>query len=236
MKKKTPIIVAASSPAWWPAPACNTGSMRDSCSTAPTVPRPDLARCTPKGPPRCGTEGSAATLPGLVVEYVNERLPEKLRERLAWGALPGNVALARSAYGRDAWGVKHPHQYRLTDAALSAARTLAMARGESFFAARDFETLLHLAREIQHAIYGLGRMWTYDFAERIGAHLEIGPTHTVYVQCGALVGARNLDLRVRSGRLLHAELPAALRVLEAGEVEDFLCIKKSRLSVAMMVA
>ena len=41
---------------------------------------------------------------------------------------------------------------------------------------------------------------------------------------------------VRSGRLLHAELPAALRVLNAGDVEHFLCINKSRLSAAMLVA
>lgn len=70
------------------------------------------------------------------------------------------------------------------------AQGLAVARGELFFAARDFETLLNLARDIQHAIYGLGPMWSYDFAERIGAHPKIGPTHTIYAQRGALIGAQ----------------------------------------------
>ena len=37
-----------------------------------------------------------------------------------------------------------------------------------------------------------------------------------------------------AGRLLHDELPEALRVLDAGDVEDFLCIKNSRLNAAML--
>jgi hypothetical protein len=47
--------------------------------------------------------------------------------------------------------------------------------------------------------------------------------------------ARNLQLRVSSGRLAHRELPEVLRVLDAGDVEDFLCIEKARLNPAMLL-
>lgn len=210
--------------------------MRASCTSVPLRAPVAAGSCGAGGSSHCGTVGTAATLADLVHEYINGDLSEKLRERLAWRALPFDIALARAAYGRDASGVKHAHQWRLRDQALSEARTRAIAQRDAFSDATDFEALLRLAGDIRGEVFGLGAMWRYDFAERIGAHLNIGPTHTVYVQRGALVGARRLNLRVRAGRLVHDELPDALRALDAADVEDFLCIKKSVLNTGMLVS
>lgn len=160
-------------------------------------------------------------------------MTEKVREHAAWRALPRDVALKRAAYGRDPRGAKHPHQFRLTDEALSAALSLALEHCEKLFSADEFASILSIAREIQHQVFGIGPMWGYDFAERIGSHLGIGPVGVVYLQRGALAGARNLKLRVTGGCLLHSDLPKELRVLDAGDIEDFLCINKARLNPTM---
>ncbi len=172
-------------------------------------------------------------LDGLVAKYIQERLPWKVRERLAWEALEREVALRRAAYGRDPWGAKHPHQYRLTDKALRAGVRLALERRDLFFGATEFETNLALACEIQHQIFGLGEMWSYDFAQRFSAHLRVTPVY-VHVQRGARVGARNLGLPVVGGRVLRTHLPEELCVLDSDDVEDFLCITKARLNRSML--
>jgi hypothetical protein len=74
----------------------------------------------------------------------------------------------------------------------------------------------------------------YDAAERIAAHRGIVPEEFVHVQRGALVGARKLDLTVVKGRIRYADLASKLRVLSAGDVEDFLCLNKGRLNAAML--
>jgi hypothetical protein len=172
------------------------------------------------------------TLADLVAEYIRDRLPWTLRERETWSALARDVALARAAYGRDPWGNKHSHQYRLTDATLCEAVRLAGERRNLFFNAVDFETLLELSREIQREVFGLGRMWSYDFAQRFGAHLDLAPVD-VYVQRDALAGARILNLYVRRGRVVRADLPEGLSVLDSNDVENFLCVYKARLTSSM---
>jgi hypothetical protein len=173
-----------------------------------------------------GPDEGFASLDQLVVHYIASRRPLRIRVRHAWQSLPSPVALVRIAYGRDPEGVKHRHQHRLTEEALLAAVRLVLLHSDKLLAG-DFEPNLEIVRAIQSQVPGVGFLWSYDCAERLGAHLRRGPVDFVYVQRGALQGARALGLRVVSGRIRHSELPEVLRDLEASDVEDFLCSYKS---------
>lgn len=174
------------------------------------------------------------TLAGLIADHVSARSSWRRAEHRAWQALAENVALDRATRGQDARGVKHSHQYRIPNAVLCDASELANQMRPVLIEAEDFEEILDAVNQIRLALRGLGPMWAYDAAERIGAHRGIVPLRFVYVQRGALVGARRLGLVVIKGRVRYADLPEALRVLDAGEVEDFLCVNKTRLAPSML--
>ena len=157
-----------------------------------------------------------------------------MEEHRAWQRLPADVALERAMLGQDPRGHKHDHQYRVSNAALREAARLAVERSTAFFEPETFEPIIAVTRNIQAEVFGLGPMWGYDAAERIAAHRGIVPEKFVYVQRGALAGARNLGLRVANGRLRYADLAPEFHVLDAGDVEDFLCVNKHRLSAAML--
>jgi hypothetical protein len=164
----------------------------------------------------------------LVQDYIDRHRVRKHLENEEWlGAF--DDLLPAAAYGRTPSGFKHSHQQLLTDSALKAGVTAAREREAQLKAATEFETVFNIADKIMRAIYGLGAMWRYDFAQRIGAILGVAPV-TVYVARGALRGARNLGLVVVRGRVDRTDLPPALRALTSDEVEDFLCIYKKHLN------
>jgi hypothetical protein len=93
---------------------------------------------------------------------------------------------------------------------------------------RDFETLHADVERRIRPIAGIGPLTVYDTALRIGAKLGIKPNR-VYLHAGTTIGARALGLDAVAPSLDPTELPSELRHLELYEVEDFLCIFKSRL-------
>jgi hypothetical protein len=75
---------------------------------------------------------------------------------------------------------------------------------------------------------GIGELYIYDTALRIGAKLNLLPSR-IYLHAGARVGARALGF---AGRLKYIELrdlPKEFQKLEPHEIEDVLCIFKDKL-------
>jgi hypothetical protein len=81
------------------------------------------------------------------------------------------------------------------------------------------------------SVRGIGELYAYDTALRLGAHLRLLPRH-VYLHAGTRRGARALGLDHRAKSLATTSLPAALRRLRPHEIEDVLCIYEDWLGTA----
>jgi len=199
-------------------------------------PAPRRPRQSPCGtpPPTChGSEssctsaGTGATLVALVDDYIArvrprhaagrkfDRSHKDLATAISFAALALTPELSR-----------HAHQRRIPGHALAAAdRRLQRARLGNCIRFSD----LHAAvKRVGDAIDGLGELWTYDTALRIGNWLEREPD-MVYLHSGTRVGARNLGLDHHAASIALEALPAELQQLSPAECEDFLCIYKDRL-------
>jgi hypothetical protein len=76
---------------------------------------------------------------------------------------------------------------------------------------------------------GLGSLYAYDTARRLGAKLGVEPQR-VYLHAGTRKGAKALGLDYRQASLPVNDFPEPLRVLPADMLESFLCIYKDRLT------
>jgi hypothetical protein len=94
---------------------------------------------------------------------------------------------------------------------------------------RDFAQLHALVEAAISQVQGVGALFIYDTALRIGAKLGVKPKR-VHLHRGTRMGAKSLGLNHNQPALQQSELPAALRILAPHEVEDLLCIYKNELS------
>jgi hypothetical protein len=91
---------------------------------------------------------------------------------------------------------------------------------------KSFHELWQLIRKILGTVTGLGELYIYDTALRIGAYLNILPER-VYLHAGTRTGAKAFGITSRHTEWLDVdELPAPLKELPPHEVEDILCIYK----------
>jgi hypothetical protein len=91
-----------------------------------------------------------------------------------------------------------------------------------------FHELWQRIRIILGAVTGLGELYIYDTALRIGAHLNLLPDR-VYLHAGTRTGAKAFGIVSRHEEWIEVgELPSPLRELPPHEVEDILCIYKDK--------
>lgn len=90
---------------------------------------------------------------------------------------------------------------------------------------RKFEDIFSLTEKVKADIHGLGELWSYDTALRIGFKLKIYPQQ-VFIQRGVIKGVKKvLNGKRPMGRSLPINVfPHELHVLTAYEIENFLCI------------
>jgi len=164
----------------------------------------------------------------VIVRHYRAEHRQRAAAELEWyGAMPLPEAIAVAAAALTRRGKRHPHQTRIPGAALSAAERRLLAVQREIAACRDFETLLVRVESALAGIAGLGELYRYDTAHRIGAALGVEPEE-VYLHRGTRAGAVRLGFDGRRRSLAMSELPRALRILEPHEVEDVLCIYKAR--------
>lgn len=132
---------------------------------------------------------------------------------------------------RNADGKRFDHQRRAPKAALQQAKCQLLQHENKIAACRTFEELMELIKGVASSIHGLGELYIYDTALRIGSKLGIQPDR-VYLHRGTRDGAKRLGYSVNRLYIEMHELPEALRKLSAAEVEDILCIFKDHLGSA----
>ncbi len=134
-----------------------------------------------------------------------------------------NDAIYEGAQGIMPNGKMNSHQNRVgykkcrLGAAELKAKTAALKR------AKSFEEIFAITEEVRKAIHGLGHLWSYDTALRIGFHKRVYPTE-VYVQSGVVDGVKKLNKHLKGRSLAMSAFPPELQKLTPYEVENFLCV------------
>ncbi len=142
------------------------------------------------------------------------------RQRTLADALE-NAALARLPSGKRAH-----HQRRLSSSTLNAA-WIALQQCD-FNTCNDFHDLFCLIGQTVRPIDGIGELYIYDTALRIGAFLRLVPDR-VYLHAGVRVGARAFGF-TGGDYILCSDLPVAFTALQPHQIEDCLCIYKRELA------
>jgi hypothetical protein len=186
------------------------------------------------GPKEAGCQPAAGrrhlTSAQMVAEYERNHAAVEVSEAEFFRTMSSlELAIHHVALAVDGNGRCFDHQFRIKRSArLHAKRVLvpAMARLK---ACSSFDELHQVVAELLSDIYGIGEMYIYDAAERLGKYLGLLPTR-VYLHRGVRDGAKALGLDIRRGALEVDKLPKALRTLSADHLENFLCIYKNRFS------
>lgn len=148
-------------------------------------------------------------------------------EEIAWfreqPSLREAIETAARAIKRDR--KRYEHQYRVWRSAIPQAIAALLALEGRIARVETFDQLLHLITEQLRDISGIGELYYYDTAFRIGVYLGIYPTR-VYLHAGTRAGARRLQPPVdyRKDALNIGELPSDLRRRPPYVVENILCI------------
>ncbi len=123
-------------------------------------------------------------------------------------------------------GKRFNHQRRAPKTALEQACGELLHHEQRISECTTFDGIIKIVEGVASDIYGLGPLYVYDTALRIGSRRGIYPDR-VYLHCGTRVGARRHGLPSKGKWIEMSDLPEPLRVLSASEVEDILCIFKN---------
>lgn len=138
------------------------------------------------------------------------------------------AAIEKAALSEDERGKRYSHQRRIKrDALQKAVRMLSLARAD-IARCKNFQELFDLVENTLVPIVGVGELYTYDVALRIGAKLGLLPAR-IYLHAGSRSGAKALGLAAGKRSLDMSEVPPFLREIPPHEVEDVLCIYKAEL-------
>jgi hypothetical protein len=165
----------------------------------------------------------------IVSAYIRDYREAASRE-LRWFASQRGVddAVSLSAMAEGPSGKRLSHQRRIPRRVLINARRRLLAQIPQLMTVSSFEQLHELVHSTVEPIRGLGELYVYDTALRIGAKLGLSPK-VVYLHAGTRKGAKNLGFKPSRDTISIAALPRALRTLEPREIEDLLCIYKGSL-------
>jgi len=172
---------------------------------------------------------------GAIVRHYLNHFHKLHEDELLWFQNQSSLeeALRIAGEAQDDAGHRYSHQRRVKSQAIrEATRRLADSHDE-IRRCSSFHDLWNLLVLRLSPIEGIGELYIYDTALRIGAHLRL-PPQKVYLHAGTRIGARELGLVPASDGskrwLEPQELPTLLRDLAPSDVENLLCIYKDRLS------
>jgi hypothetical protein len=189
---------------------------------------PERSSCSP------GKSKGPYTLARLIADYkkrCSERVVdhnEFFRKLPSIGLVIHHVTLAIDENDRS-----FDHQFRIKRSARPIAKQRLTKAVKRLKACRSFDALHSLLESLLSDIYGIGEMYIYDAAQRLGAYLGLSPVR-VYLHAGVRNGAKARGLQTKRRHTLEiSELPKALRALSGDDIENFLCIYKSRFTHGM---
>jgi len=165
----------------------------------------------------------------VVRSYVSSDKPRLDALLESYSSLPTLAgAISRAALALDERGKRHRHQRRLKRQALEDARAALLVATPALSQAPSFDAIFAIVETATGPIKGLGDLYSYDTALRIGAYLGLDPT-TVYLHAGARRGATKVGLDSRDRALPVSRFPAELASLKPRDIENLLCIYKGDL-------
>lgn len=170
------------------------------------------------------------TLEAMVREFIGRYRAGERDELTYFKELPFDQVLEFAALAKDSRGKRFSHQRRLTRESLQQGKQAIMGIRRSLEKAESFEEILKMVQSIASKVHGLGELYAYDTALRIAAKTGHEP-EKVYLHAGTRVGAKRLGIGIDRDYVPMAELPKALQLLKAHEVESFLCIYKNHFGV-----
>lgn len=184
--------------------------------------------CLPSEASISNRRGSIRSLVGI---YLKDHQPNALREKHFFETMPSlDLALHHAAFALDHRDPpkRYSHQRRIRFAPMRKAYRFLLGAREELLGFTTFEKLHELLSSAFSRIRGLGPLYTYDTALRIGFFLKLEPS-LVYLHAGTRDGARAIG--IRGVRVVAFDtLPQELQVLAPHEVENFLCIFKPRVA------
>lgn len=137
-------------------------------------------------------------------------------------------AITKAAMAENCHGKRYGHQCRIPYRTLQTAFQKLRVREDTIQACGSFEELHNLIKSTLESIAGIGELYCYDTALRIGARLNLHP-QTVFLHAGTRKGA-SLVTNIRGKDSLGKDcLPLDLQRLPPEQVEDILCIYKEKI-------
>lgn len=122
-------------------------------------------------------------------------------------------------------GKRFGHQQRFKKETLILSKNILLKNTAKFNKAKDFHSLLEIITELILPIRGVGELYCYDTALKLGSFLRLFPEY-IYLHSGTRTGAQKMNLDYKKKYLLMNEIPKELQKLSPYELEDFLCIYK----------
>ncbi len=165
----------------------------------------------------------------FITRYKRDHLTKALSELESFRAERSLAdAIKRAAHAMDTHGVRYGHIRSTPQEAFNAACTKLAEAELTLSHCNDFAELLEKIEHLLHGVWGLGEVFYYDTALRIGARIRSGLTpDSVYLHGGTRDGAIASDEfeRKKNRRCIpRSELPEQLRALPCWQVEDILCL------------
>jgi hypothetical protein len=136
--------------------------------------------------------------------------------------------IVKAGTARTAKNKCHDHQRRVGNIALNRFAKQLLRFKNAIGTAKGFEELFAIIDKVGQKLPRIGELTIYDTAHRIGSYLELEPTK-VYLHTGTREGARNLGTKANRPYLEVSDLPKEFGRLKPSEIEDCLCIHKSKL-------
>ena len=162
------------------------------------------------------------------IRYYLENCYPRLKKRLkAFKDLDFPIALEKAALAKEVaeYDKRLDHLRRVTKTALNQSLKKLKLQSDEIENSENFDKLFQIVDKMVAKTKGLGPMYAYDVALRIGGYLEVYP-EVVYLQRGVRVGAEKLLGRKCPERTLPCSTFTRLKGLNAMGMEDFLCIFK----------
>ncbi|MBI5302195.1 MAG: hypothetical protein HY868_08665 [Chloroflexi bacterium] len=165
-----------------------------------------------------------------IVRVYTDRIRPRANEELDWfsqqSSLQSAIEYAALAINRN--GKRYHHQRRLQKTTLEQSKQKLLTNARAIEQSKDFDDLFTLIDKILEPVWGIGELYVYDTALRIGAKLNLLPK-AVYLHAGTRQGAKALGFDGKATTLNVSDLPADLQPLEPHEIEDVFCIFKDDL-------
>lgn len=168
-------------------------------------------------------------LKSITRTYIQKIRP-RATEELNWFVQQTTLksAVESSALAINSKGKRYSHQRRLKKKTLEKAKNMLLANLSELEKSQSFDDIFSLIEEILKPIKGVGELYIYDTALRIGAKMNLLPAK-IYLHAGTRVGAKALGLNSKLKFLGKHDLPQDFNDLKPHEIEDVLCIFKSDL-------